>query len=97
MYYRLSPGRRLGWHSNSAEEVQFVVRGSGELLREQGTHPISSGDLFLVEKDERHDVRNLGREDLCVLAFFPDTRIEHVWRDQAWPPDGRQVTTTGSG
>ncbi len=97
MYYTLPPGKRIGWHSNDAEEIQFVYRGSAELLLDDRVLPIKSGDLFPLMAGQEHDIRNTGRQDLCVIAFFPEPQVAHHWRDDAWIPDDRRVTVTKNG
>lgn len=96
-YYVIPAGCRLGWHHNSAEETQFVVRGEGELLLEGEARTLRAHDLFLLEPGRPHDVRNTGEEELCVVAFFAEPTVEHHWRDDEWLPDGRRVTVTPEG
>ncbi len=94
MYYALAPGRHLGWHANSVEEVQFVVEGIGELELEGETEPIRSGDLLFLREGESHDIRNTGTSDLRLVAFFPEPEIEHAWPGGNRLPGRREVITT---
>ena len=94
LFYIVEPGARLGWHRNSAEEIQFVVSGTGELRREAGAELLEKGDLFRLGAGERHDIRNVGSGDLRILAFFPEPGVEHRWAEEAWLPENARVTRT---
>mgnify|MGYP003541504623 CR=1 FL=1 len=37
IYFAVSPGRRLGRHTDNAEETQFILAGEGELLLDELT------------------------------------------------------------
>src|SRR5690554_6253681 len=60
VYYTVEPGRRLGWHRNSAEEVQFFIAGSGDLLLDGESFPVRGGDMILLDEGTHHDIRNTG-------------------------------------
>jgi quercetin dioxygenase-like cupin family protein len=92
IYFAIPPGRRLGKHVDTAEETQFVLSGSGELLLDDGTLPIGSGDVFVLTEGTAHDLRNTGDEDLRVVAFFSKPRVEQHWESETWPPDDAAVT-----
>lgn len=94
LFYIVKPGARLGWHRNSAEEIQFVVSGTGELHRESGAETVAKGDLFCLGAGERHDIRNVGGADLRILAFFSQPDVEHRWAEEAWLPENARVTRT---
>lgn len=92
IYFAVPPGLRLGKHTDTAEETQYVLSGSGDLLLDGGPRPIKSGDVFVLNEGTAHDLHNTGSEDLRVLAFFSEPRVEQHWDTDTWPPDDTKVT-----
>jgi quercetin dioxygenase-like cupin family protein len=92
--FSIPPGKRLGRHTDTAEETQFILRGSGELLRDSGTQPIRAGDVVVLAVGEAHDLRNTGEEELRVIGFFSSPQVQQHWSEEVWEPGG--LTVTGS-
>ena len=92
IYFAIPPGDRLGKHVDTAEETQYVLSGSGELLTDEGSQPIEQGDVFVLTEGTSHDLHNSGSESLCVLAFFSKPTVEQHWDVETWPPDHSNVT-----
>ncbi len=90
--FAIPPGDRLGNHVDTAEEVQFILSGSGDLLTDDGPIPIKQGDCFTLPEGVAHDLHNTGDEDLRVLAFFSKPQVEQHWTVETWPPDDTKVT-----
>jgi quercetin dioxygenase-like cupin family protein len=68
--FSIAPGAHLGWHTDSLEETQYIIAGSGELQRDDGASPVGPGSTFVLPKDVRHDLRNTGTVPLLAIAFF---------------------------
>ncbi len=94
IYFAIPPGKRLGRHYDTAEETQFFVGGSGELLLDEGSYPVSEGDLIVLEEGRHHDIRNTGDEDLKVVGFFSKPKVEQHWSEEVWQPGDLRVTGT---
>jgi quercetin dioxygenase-like cupin family protein len=92
IYFAVPPGERLGKHVDTAEETQFILSGSGELLTSDGPQAVSPGDVFVLTEGTAHDLHNTGAEDLRVLAFFSKPKVEQHWDVERWPPDNADVT-----
>ncbi len=92
IYFAIPPGDRLGKHVDTAEETQFVLSGSGDLLLDEGTKPVRPGDVFVLTEGTAHDLHNTGTEDLRVIAFFSKPQVEQHWETETWPPDDAGVT-----
>jgi quercetin dioxygenase-like cupin family protein len=92
IYFAIPPGDRLGKHVDTAEETQYILSGSGDLLTDDGAQPIKPGDVFVLTVGTSHDLHNTGSEDLRILAFFSKPKVEQHWDVERWPPDDTKVT-----
>jgi quercetin dioxygenase-like cupin family protein len=92
--FSIPPGKRLGRHTDTAEETQFIRGGSGELLRDSGPQPIKEGDVVVLAIGEFHDLLNTGEKDLEVIGFFAGPEVQQHWSDEVWEPG--DLTVTGS-
>jgi quercetin dioxygenase-like cupin family protein len=94
LYYEIPPGKRLGRHSNNAEETQFFIGGRGIYVTEDASLPVGPGDLLVVREGEVHDILSNGPDPLRAVAFFAKPTIEHHWTEDEWESGGGQVTGT---
>jgi quercetin dioxygenase-like cupin family protein len=93
IYFAVPPGKRLGRHTDTAEETQYIVGGSGELLLDDGTKPVREGDVIVLTEGTMHDLHNTGSEDLRVVGFFSAPEVSQHWTDEVWP-GGLEVTSS---
>jgi quercetin dioxygenase-like cupin family protein len=94
IYFAMPPGKRLGRHTDTAEETQYVLAGTGELLLDEGSKPVRAGDVFVLEEGMAHDLRNTGSEPLRIIAFFSAPQVEQHWSEEVWQPGDLKVTGT---
>ena len=94
VYFSVPPGKRLGRHTDTAEETQFILSGSGELLLDDGTRPLREGDVVVLTEGTFHDMRNTGSADIRVVGFFAAPGVEQHWSDEVWQPGGLTITGT---
>jgi mannose-6-phosphate isomerase-like protein (cupin superfamily) len=69
----LAPGDAEGGSGNrhrGADQWLFVVSGSGEAVVNGRRYLLRPGSLLLIEKKEKHEVRNTGRQLLKTLNFY---------------------------
>ncbi|MFC5569849.1 cupin domain-containing protein [Lysobacter yangpyeongensis] len=69
----IAPGDSEGGPDNrhrGADQWLFVVSGSGMATVEGRRVPLKAGTLLVIEKGERHEVRNTGRTLLKTLNFY---------------------------
>jgi mannose-6-phosphate isomerase-like protein (cupin superfamily) len=69
----IPPGGSEGGADNrhrGADQWLFVVSGSGVATVEGKRVPLKAGTLLVIEKGERHEVRNTGRTLLKTLNFY---------------------------
>lgn len=69
----IAPGGSEGGANNrhrGADQWLFVLSGSGVATVEGKRVPLKAGTLLVIEKGERHEVRNTGRTLLKTLNFY---------------------------
>jgi mannose-6-phosphate isomerase-like protein (cupin superfamily) len=69
----LPPGDSEGGTDNrhrGADQWLFVLSGTGEALIGRKRHRLGKGDLVLIEKKEKHQIKNTGRAPLRTLNFY---------------------------
>jgi mannose-6-phosphate isomerase-like protein (cupin superfamily) len=69
----LAPGDREGDEDNrhrGADQWLYVVSGTGVATVEGRRVPLKAGTLLVIEKRERHEIRNTGRSLLKTLNFY---------------------------
>jgi uncharacterized cupin superfamily protein len=82
---RLPPGMSVcPYHAHSAQwEFYQVISGNGLVRHQDGTTSIETGDAFIFEPNQAHQVTNNGSQDLVLLivadnpigesCFYPDS------------------------
>ncbi len=78
----LKPGQKMGVHGHlNTEETFYFVAGSGKMIVNDHEHDANTGDAFLVEKQEKHDIYNTGKVDLKFVfvksPYLPEDKIEY--------------------
>ena len=69
----LAPGDTEGGPDNrhrGADQWLYVVSGTGVATVEGRRVPLKAGTLLVIERRERHEVRNTGRTLLKTLNFY---------------------------
>jgi len=69
----IPPGEAEGGPDNrhrAADQWLYVVSGSGCATVNGRRIPLSAGTLLLIERRDRHEVRNTGRSLLKTLNFY---------------------------
>jgi quercetin dioxygenase-like cupin family protein len=93
VYFEVDPGEHIGRHTDSAEEILYIVDGEGEAVVGDERVPVSRGALALVPELVPHDVYATGDTPLRVLGFFAAAMVESVF-DETMEPMGRRVIGT---
>ncbi len=66
----IPPGSSIGYHQHLGdEEVYLILRGKGEVNDNGQVKTASPGDLVLTRSGEYHGIKNVGSEDLELLAI----------------------------
>ncbi len=95
VYFEVAPGKRLGRHTDSSEEVIYIVEGEGEVTVGDERAAVSAGTLAVVPALVPHDVRNTGSSPLKVVGFFAGSALMHTFFEPMLP--GAEVTIIAHG
>jgi len=69
--FSLRKGEDLGEEMHPKfDELYYVVEGKGEIKLEGKTYPFVKDSLMVVPAGIRHDVLNIGQDDLKLFAMF---------------------------
>jgi mannose-6-phosphate isomerase-like protein (cupin superfamily) len=69
----IAPGESEGGPDNrhrGADQWLFVLSGTGEATVNGKRHALRAGSLLLIERGERHEIRNNGRTQLKTLNIY---------------------------
>jgi mannose-6-phosphate isomerase-like protein (cupin superfamily) len=69
----IPPGESEGDERNrhrGADQWLFVVAGRGDALVKDRRYKLVAGSLILIERGERHEIKNTGRTLLRTLNFY---------------------------
>ena len=69
----IAPGEKEGGLDNrhtGADQWLFVVEGSGLAIVGGARRRLSRGSLLLIERGERHEIRNIGSDHLVTLNIY---------------------------
>ena len=81
VYFELGPGRRLPRHTDSAEEILYIVAGQAEAEVGDEHAQVKAGDLAVIPAMVPHGVRNTGDETLRVVGFFSEAEIVSTFEE----------------
>jgi quercetin dioxygenase-like cupin family protein len=93
VYFEIEPGDHLGRHTDSAEEILFIVEGEGEAIVGDSRVALGSGTLAVVPELVPHSVWNTGDATLKVVGFFAASEVDHVF-DRPVQPMGMTAMHT---
>lgn len=69
----IAPGEREGGPDNrhlGIDQWLYVESGKGEATINGHTYPIEAGVLLLIQRGDRHEIRNAGSEPLRTLNVY---------------------------
>ena len=95
VYFEVAPGERLASHTDSAEEVLYIVAGTAEAEVGDERGVVSAGDLAVIPAMVPHGLRNVGGETVKVVGFFSESEIISSF-DEPVQPFGMAVVNQGA-
>ena len=107
VYFEIEPGDRLAEHTDSAEEILYVVAGDAEARVGDERGRLAAGDLAVIPAMVPHGVNNVGSETVKVVGFFSESEIISTFNEpvqpfgaavlnQGAPPPAPSGSATGS-
>jgi quercetin dioxygenase-like cupin family protein len=94
VYFELEPGKELGTHTDSAEEIVYVVEGTIEATVDNEKDHLSRAELGVVPVMERHNFRNVGTNTAKVIGFFSSPNVVSTFEKVFMPANFKEFDTT---
>jgi len=85
VYFELQPGDRLATHTDSAEEVLYIVAGQAEAEVGEERGGLGAGDLAVIPAMVPHGLINVGEEPVKVVGFFCEPEIISTFEEPLQP------------
>lgn len=86
VYFELEPGKNLGRHTDSCEEILLIAAGEVEITVGKETIRANEGNMALVPVMVPHDIKNVGETKAKVLGFFGGANNIVATFDNEWLP-----------
>ena len=77
-YAEMAPGGDLTLHYHSPDEIYVITNGVGILNKSGKLETIKKGDVVYIGKNEKHALKNDGKETLKFYWIFPTDRFSEV-------------------
>lgn len=94
VYFEVPPGKELGTHKDSPEELVICLDGDGiEARVGDATGDIAAGEMVVVPAMEPHGFRNTGTETARFVGLFSDSSAVHEFEEDLEPVGERILRT----
>ena len=77
-FAEIAPGGDLTLHYHSPAEIYVVTDGKGLLNKSGEQEEIKKGDVVFIGENEKHALKNIGKETLKFYWIFPTDRFSEV-------------------
>ena len=77
-FAEIAPGGDLTLHYHLPAEIYVVTDGTGILNKSGKLEEIKKGDVVYIGKNEKHALKNEGKETLKFYWIFPTDRFSEV-------------------
>jgi quercetin dioxygenase-like cupin family protein len=95
VYFEIEPADRLAEHTDSAEEILYVVAGEAEAQVGDERRRLTAGDLAVIPAMVPHGLVNVGTETVKVVGFFSESEIISTFNEPV-QPFGAAVVNQGA-
>jgi quercetin dioxygenase-like cupin family protein len=85
VYFEVQPGDYLPTHTDSAEEILYIVAGEGEAHAGEERGHVRAGDLAVIPAMVPHGIANTGDQPLKVVGFFCESEIVSTFAEPLQP------------
>ena len=66
----LHPGSGIGLHTQTEDEIYYVLSGRGTMILDGQSVDITPGTAILTRTGSSHSLKQVGREDLVILINY---------------------------
>lgn len=91
VYFEIAAGDRLPLHTDSAEEILYIVSGELEAQVGEERGRLSAGGLAVIPAMVPHGAVNTGTEVVKVVGFFSQPEITSTFDEPMQPLGVAQV------
>ena len=77
-YAEIAPGGNLTLHYHAPDEIYVITNGEGILNKSGDLEKIKKGDVVYIGRNEKHALKNDGKETLEFYWIFPTDRFSEV-------------------
>jgi quercetin dioxygenase-like cupin family protein len=95
VYFEVEVGDRLSRHTDSAEEILYVIAGEAEAQVGDESGRLSPGDLAVIPAMVPHGLVNVGGETVKVVGFFSEPEVISSF-DEPVQPFGASTLNQGA-
>lgn len=94
VYFEIPPGKELGTHKDSPEELVICLEGDGiEAWVGDATGTLEAGEMAVIPTMEPHGFRNSGTKTARFVGFFSDSTAVHEFEEDLEPIGERILKT----
>jgi quercetin dioxygenase-like cupin family protein len=91
VYFEIQPGDYLATHTDSPEEIVYIVSGSAEAHVGDERGIVTAGDLAVIPAMVPHGLRAIGDEPVKVVGFFSEPDVVSTFDEPVHPIGDRVV------
>ncbi|MCJ8008213.1 cupin domain-containing protein [Lederbergia wuyishanensis] len=91
VFFELEPGHELGSHTDSAEEIVFILQGGAEITLGEESSQLNKDEMVLIPSMVPHNIRNIGNETLKVIGFFPCSNVSSTFTKPVMPINQKEA------
>jgi quercetin dioxygenase-like cupin family protein len=85
VYFEVKAGDRVARHTDSAEEILYVVAGEADAEVGDERRRIAAGDLAVIPAMVPHGLLNVGKETLKIVGFFSEAEVISTFKEPVQP------------
>ena len=94
VYFEIRPGKELGTHKDSPEELVICLEGDQvEAWVGDASGELTAGEMVVIPAMEPHGFRNTGAETARFVGLFSDSTAVHEFEENLEPVGERILKT----
>lgn len=93
VYTELEPGKEVGTHTESTEELFVLLDGTVAVSIGDEREQLSAGSMALIPATEPHRIQTVGDKPVRFIGVFPETDVTTAFESSLQPMDRRVFRT----